>query len=220
MGAQIALLDANGDGHADLAVGAPNYSTGVTVTNLGRVQLFLGTNGVFSTNPVWSVVGEKPGTMLGQPVRSLGDLDRDGRAELGMGAGGSAPTSIFRGTSEGLSRTSSWTLLAPGGADSSRDQIRGVGDVNGDGWSDVSEWRNRPRPEVIRLFPRFHRWRLCFRTGGLGRLRQQWCLEQWRSGWAGRVFEPQRSVPCGPNVNASRAICTMDWDLVSIGCNG
>lgn len=143
VGAPFALLDANGDGRADLAVGRTHYGA-ASATNLGRVDLYLGTNGLFASTPAWSLVGPSPGALLGQTLRALGDLNKDGREDLAVGCGGSGPTAVYLGTTDGLSRTSAWSRAGSPLTSSEGDNLGPVGDVDGDGWNDVLAWDSDP----------------------------------------------------------------------------
>jgi hypothetical protein len=91
-GSAIDLLeDFDGDGLADLAVGAPGHSG--AGSQRGRVYLLLGAAGAWSGNhslaeaaATWT--GEATGDALGAAVGHAGDANADGRSDLIMGAPG------------------------------------------------------------------------------------------------------------------------------------
>ena len=84
-GQSIATGDINGDGHTDLAIGAPYGRSGY-----GRVAVFLGsTDGFSGTKSIddasIDLVGSEYGSTFGYSV-AIGDLDADGHAELAIGS--------------------------------------------------------------------------------------------------------------------------------------
>jgi hypothetical protein len=97
-GSSVALLDDfDGDGVADLAVGAPAHGSGAQ----GTVYLMLGDSGWSGTHSLneadisWH--GEAPGDALGSAVANAGDVDGDGRSDLLVGA----PAADHAGTNAG-----------------------------------------------------------------------------------------------------------------------
>ena len=135
--------DVNQDGYSDVLIGAPGYS-GVNPQE-GRVYLFLGTPSGFGLQlaPVTVLDGGLPGGRFGTAAAIAGDFDRDGRADVLVGAPASvgSPTSArvlaFRGSSSipGL-ETSPFATLTGAAADSFGAAVSG-GDCNGDGIPDV-----------------------------------------------------------------------------------
>ncbi|MGI5456503.1 FG-GAP-like repeat-containing protein [Streptomyces sp. CA-249302] len=93
-GDSVALGDINGDGRADLAVGAPHESIG-SATDAGTVTIFPATSKGLSPATSYSYgqnTAGVPGTAergdhFGTAVR-LADTNRDGRADLAVGAPG------------------------------------------------------------------------------------------------------------------------------------
>ena len=87
--------------------------------------------------PVWAVEGDEDG-YLGFSVASAGDVDGDGYSDVIVGVldapFGSAL--IYRGSAQGLSLGSTWTLLGDGPRQLGH-SVASAGDVNGDGYGDV-----------------------------------------------------------------------------------
>ncbi|MBX3247160.1 MAG: FG-GAP repeat protein [Myxococcales bacterium] len=132
-------LDVNGDGFADLVVGAPS------ARRAGAVSVFLGSADGLAGTPTLVLEGVTEGDRFGEAVASAGDVNGDGFADLVVGAsranGGAGTASIFLGSSSGLSSTPVLVLTGSGegdAGDSFGRSVAGVGDVNGDGFADVA----------------------------------------------------------------------------------
>ncbi len=104
LGQQVAVGDFNGDGRLDYAVGAPAYGgPGNSRPQSGAVYVFYGRfpadrtiDLAAGTGPAPDLViyGPREGNNLGEHI-VLGDLNRDGTADLIMGApGGDGPTGV------------------------------------------------------------------------------------------------------------------------------
>lgn len=83
--------DVNGDGYADLLIGAPGWEPeGGQGVDWGRVYVFFGgdPDGTAPPDSLPDLVlsGEAAGDEFGRAVAGLGDLDGDGFADLGVGA--------------------------------------------------------------------------------------------------------------------------------------
>lgn len=139
--------DFDGDGALDVAVYSPVGGTS------GRVDLFLGDPTGFDTTRSFGIVNDAPGTRTGDEFGNsigaarhpsfgnLGDLDRDGRADLFVGSRelGDLPgaAALFYGTTSPAATTRSEATTSLPGADGAR-QVGLVGDVNGDGFPDAA----------------------------------------------------------------------------------
>ena len=93
-GAALATGDLNGDGDDDLAAGAPGESVGTTA-NAGGVNVILGAGGGLSStgNQLWTqnsanvLDSAEAGDSFGAAL-AAGDVDRDGHADVAIGAPG------------------------------------------------------------------------------------------------------------------------------------
>lgn len=120
VGTSIATIrDLNGDAFGDLVIGAPAMPSD---TRAGRVYIFFGKSGISPT--AWNrninlneadviLSGEKTNDAAGTTVASLGDLNGDGTAELGIAAAGNADGGANAGKVYiVLGRKSGWTKNA------------------------------------------------------------------------------------------------------------
>ncbi len=78
--------DVNGDGYADVIVGAPEYDNGVT--NEGRAYVYLGDASGLATSPAWTAESRQAGSYFGGCVATAGDVNGDGYADVIVGASG------------------------------------------------------------------------------------------------------------------------------------
>jgi len=119
--------DVNGDGYADVIVGAP-------LNGSGRAYLYLGGGGGLSSVPANTLTG---GSQFGASVATAGDVDHDGFADVIVGAPGSGEAYVFRGSAAGLIGTPHIILSEPPSTGLFGCSVSTAGDVNGDGYSDV-----------------------------------------------------------------------------------
>ena len=129
--------DVNGDGYADVIVGAYGYSN-----STGRAFVFLGSASGLGTSPATTLTGETSGDYFGESVAGAGDVDGDGYADVIVGANGynlgTGRAYVFLGSASGLSSTPSTTLTGEGTGHRFGYSVAGVGDVNRDGYADVA----------------------------------------------------------------------------------
>jgi hypothetical protein len=135
--------DVNGDGYADVAIGAPGFENGQTQE--GKVFVFEGSPAGLVVPAAWSLEGQQPYLHLGLlGVSGAGDVNGDGFSDLLVGrpndndlvTGGGA-LEIFLGSPTGLNTTYAFREYT--------DQVNsqfgyatgGEADFNGDGFDDV-----------------------------------------------------------------------------------
>ncbi len=98
--------DVNGDGFADVIVGAPAINT---------VYAYLGSSTGLSNAP--DVTLTQLAGRFGQAVQGAGDLNADGFADVVVGWPQSASASVYMGSAWGLSSTATETLTGPPGSE-------------------------------------------------------------------------------------------------------
>ena len=134
--------DVNGDGYADVIVGAPHYTNGQY--REGCVFLYYGSASGPSVSPDWVAESNQKNAAFGISVAGAGDVNADGYSDVIVGAqsytngqSGEGRAFVYHGGPGGLSNTPAWT--AEGNQSGARfgTSVAGAGDVNGDGYSDV-----------------------------------------------------------------------------------
>jgi len=141
--------DVNGDGYADVIVGADHYDAGQI--DEGAAFVFLGSaSGIADGSPATAAAqleSDQPGANLGVSVSGAGDVDGDGYSDVIVGANrySSGHTFegvalIFLGSASGIpdgDPTSAATLLQSNQVSANLGvSVSGAGDVNGDGYAD------------------------------------------------------------------------------------
>lgn len=132
--------DVNGDGYADIIVGA--VGSAVSGANTGRAYLFFG--GVAMDDlPDVVLTGESGADWFGTSVAGVGDLNGDGFADIVVGASsndaGGADAGrayIFFGGSK-MDSSPDLVLTGASAGDNFGKSVASAGDVNGDGYYDV-----------------------------------------------------------------------------------
>lgn len=111
---QVGNDDINGDGIADLVVGAPSWSSGGSTT--GAVRVNFGSQNGFGAS-VTTLYGSGYGDQFGFSVAAVGDTDGDGYGDVLVGAplhdngqSNEGRAYLFLGTSNGINTTASWTV--------------------------------------------------------------------------------------------------------------
>ena len=122
--------DVNGDGFADLVVGA----IGHTVFT-GKAYLYMGEVSGLAPNPSWTISGEFTDDRFGRSVATAGDVNGDGYSDVVVG--GHDKAAMYTGGTSGLSVAASWSATSESTNDRFGYSVATAGDVNGDGYSDV-----------------------------------------------------------------------------------
>ena len=127
--------DVNGDGYADVIVGAKG-----AVSNRGQAYLYLGSAAGLSAMPAITLTGENPADLFGAAAATASDVNGDGFADVIIGAEGynsaSGRAYVYLGSSDGLHATSALTLTGQSPGDRFGASVGMAGDVNGDGYAD------------------------------------------------------------------------------------
>lgn len=121
--------DVNGDGYADVVVGAPQSG------GIGRAYIFHGGPGGLNPAPVLTLAGTS-GSLFGASVFKAGDHNVDGYSDVIIGAPGADQAFVYPGSSAGLVATPV-IFSAPVAGGSFGASVCTAGDVNGDGFSDM-----------------------------------------------------------------------------------
>ena len=142
--------DVNGDGYADVIVGAYLYDAGET--NEGAAFLFLGSaSGIADGDPGTAAAqleSDQDSAYLGISVGGAGDVDGDGYADVIVGAWGydagetdEGAAFVFLGSASGIADGDPGTAAAQLESDQEGAylgiSVAGAGDVDGDGYADV-----------------------------------------------------------------------------------
>jgi hypothetical protein len=134
--------DVNGDGYADVIVGARFHTS--AFLEEGRAFVFAGTPSGVGASPSWFLDGGEIKANLGWSVGTAGDVNADGYADVIVGAYradeawiDAGRVLVFAGSAAGLGSAPLWT--AGGGQQGAQLgwSVSGAGDVDGNGFSDV-----------------------------------------------------------------------------------
>ncbi len=133
--------DVNGDGYADVIVGAPDYS--FPHSSEGAAFLYLGqATGLASSATIRK--GGSPGLRSGYSVATAGDVNGDGFADVLVGvpfyANGETDegrAALYLGSASGISSQPSWSAESDQAECNFGTSVATAGDVDGDGYSDV-----------------------------------------------------------------------------------
>jgi hypothetical protein len=134
--------DVNGDGYADVIVGAHNYSNGQT--GEGAAFVYHGSPTGISTTHAAMVESDQAGALMGNSVSGAGDVNGDGYADVIVGAyllhwqySDEGAAFVYHGSATGISTTYAVRVRSGQANAYMGSSVSGAGDVNGDGYADV-----------------------------------------------------------------------------------
>nr|WP_295935053.1 FG-GAP-like repeat-containing protein [uncultured Dyadobacter sp.] len=122
--------DTNADGFTDIVVGAPNANA---------VAIFPGGPGGVSQNDMRQLISSVAYSSFGSSLSCAGDVNGDGYSDVVIGAWGKSTGAahVYLGGMQGLSNEPDVTLNGTSSMFFFGHSVAGVGDVNGDGYSDI-----------------------------------------------------------------------------------
>jgi hypothetical protein len=142
--------DINGDGYADIIVGAPYYDIGEG--GEGKVYVFQGSASGLITSTAWSAEGDQKEAFFGWSVGMAGDVNGDGYGDIIVGTpyydqdevnkGNEGAVFVWYSSKKGLGPSGTpanadWTVESDQKSAFFGWVVSNAGDVNGDGYSDI-----------------------------------------------------------------------------------
>lgn len=134
--------DVNGDGFADIIVGAPRHSNGEE--NEGAAFVYYGSPSGLPKQPSWVAEGQQANAFFGTAVAGGGDVNKDGYADVVIGAHffdngetNEGRVFVYLGSANGLSKDPVWTAEGNQVGANFGKSVTCAGDINKDGYSDV-----------------------------------------------------------------------------------
>ncbi|SDH39284.1 Por secretion system C-terminal sorting domain-containing protein [Dyadobacter soli] len=129
--------DVNGDGFDDIVVGADAYTNGQE--DEGAIFIYHGSSTGIGTQAVIHFERNFAESYMGCSVAAAGDVNRDGYADVVVGAMGVTNSAyVYQGSSNGIAGNPQILQPAKDGNDSQFGvSVASAGDVNGDGYGDL-----------------------------------------------------------------------------------
>ncbi len=134
--------DVNGDGYADVIVGAPRYDNGQT--DEGRAFVYLGSAGGLSTTADWTKESDQGSAQYATSVGTAGDVNGDGFSDVIVGAplfdNGQTDEGrafVYLGSAGGPAASAAWTAESDQAGAQLGTFVATAGDVTGDGFAEV-----------------------------------------------------------------------------------
>jgi len=135
--------DVNGDGYADVIIGAPNYDGGQT--GEGAAFVYHGSATGLTGPADWNATGNQANAHFGAAVSIAGDVNGDGYADAIVGApdyaddqAGEGAAFVYHGSATGLPGSADWSATGEQAGAHFGAAVSTAGDVNGDGHSDLA----------------------------------------------------------------------------------
>jgi hypothetical protein len=146
-GAVSSAGDVNGDGYADVLVGANGASVSAPNDFAGKAYVYLGSADGLATSPGVTLLGSEIRGTFGRWVSNAGDVNGDGYGDVVIGADGESGADaagspghayVYLGSALGLAASPAVTLIGPDGPGGWFGRcVAAAGDVNGDGYGDI-----------------------------------------------------------------------------------
>jgi hypothetical protein len=134
--------DVNGDGFADVIVGAFNYANGQS--GEGAAFIYHGSSTGINTTAAARVESNQTYAAMGYSVANAGDVNADGYTDVIVGAytydngqTDEGAAFVYYGSASGINTTVAATLESNQEFAMFGNSVAGAGDVNGDGYSDL-----------------------------------------------------------------------------------
>ncbi|MFC1572229.1 FG-GAP-like repeat-containing protein [Candidatus Eisenbacteria bacterium] len=137
--------DVNGDGYADIIVGAPDWDLeDESIWDCGAAFVYLGTSTGLELSHAWSFVPMATAAYYGCSVSSAGDVNGDGYSDFVVGSShythnqpSEGKVFLYYGSSGTISTTPAWSAEGDQSHAHFGSSVSTAGDVNGDGYSDL-----------------------------------------------------------------------------------
>jgi hypothetical protein len=134
--------DVNGDGYADIIIGAYMYDEGQT--NEGVAFIHHGSQNGVQAVPAITLEGNQTEAQFGWAVASAGDVNGDGYGDIIVGArfydsgqANEGAAFVYHGSDDGIHALADSKLESNQGEAWMGSAVASAGDVNGDGYSDI-----------------------------------------------------------------------------------
>ena len=139
--AVAAAGDVNHDGFDDIVIGAPRYNG--DQSREGRVYAFYGSAAGLPATPDWQMESNLVEAYLGWSVATAGDVNKDGYADVLIGAKWATNTftneglaQLYLGSAAGLASAPAWQRFGEQTGASFGTAVSTAGDLNQDGYAD------------------------------------------------------------------------------------
>jgi len=134
--------DINGDGYDDIIIGSPGYSH--AFVGEGAVFVYFGGPDGPGLEPDWSYYGAHDSSGMGKCVSIKGDVNRDGYADVLIGAHQHKNTKVnegkvllFLGGPDGLDSVPYWSMVGNRKGAKLGEAVVFPGDLNNDGYDEI-----------------------------------------------------------------------------------